>query len=127
MSSVDANSQRTSGLAATSTAALVIDVVGLLALGVLSVVVIPKFCKMFAELGTGLPVVTRIVISIPSAGYAMICMLVVAALIGKECLIRDRRVTLAVNVVAGMAGIIWLLVLVFALFSPMLTLMTNIR
>ncbi|HUW30370.1 MAG TPA: hypothetical protein VM223_02025 [Planctomycetota bacterium] len=127
MSSVDANSQRSSGFAATSTVVLVTDVCGLLVVGALFVGAIPKFCKMFAEMGMALPVVTQIVISVPGAGYAAIFLLLLAAIIAKELLIRDRRITLAINVIAGLAGMVWLFVVVFALFSPMMTLMTNIR
>ena len=123
----DVNEKGSSRFAATSTAALVIDVVGLVVLGALCVRGIPAFCKMFAEMGMALPVVTRIVISVPGAGYAAIYLLLLAAIIAKELLIRDRRITLAINVIAGLAGMVWLFVVVFALFSPMLTLMTNIR
>lgn len=125
MGNVD--SQRSSGLAATSTIALVIDIVELVVLGALFVGAIPKFCKMFAEMGMGLPVVTQIVISVPGAGYAAIFLLLLAAIIAKELLIRDRRITLTINTIAGLAGVVWLLVVVFALFLPMVTLMTNVR
>jgi len=125
MGNVD--SQRSSGLAATSTIALVIDIVELVVLGALFVGAIPKFCKMFAEMGMALPVVTQIVISVPGAGYAAIFLLLLAAIIAKELLIRDRRITLTINTIAGLAGVVWLLVVVFALFLPMVTLMTNVR
>ncbi|HUU70518.1 MAG TPA: hypothetical protein VM186_13395 [Planctomycetota bacterium] len=125
MGNVD--SQRSSGLAATSTIALVIDIVELVVLGALFVGAIPKFCKMFAEMGMGLPVVTQIVISVPGAGYAAIFLLLLVALVAKELLIRDRRITLTINTIAGLAGVVWLLVVVFALFLPMVTLMTNVR
>jgi len=112
--------KRSSGFAATSTLVLVMNVGGLLVLGAVCVAAIPAFCKMYAELGMGLPVVTQIVISIPRAGYAAIYILLLAALVAKEFIIRDRGITLMINNIAGLAGVVWLLALVYALFRPLI-------
>jgi len=111
--------KRSSGFAATSTLVLVMDVGGLLVLGAVCVAAIPAFCKMFAELNTALPVITQAVISIPRAGYAAIHMLLLAGLVAKESLIRDRSVTLTINVIAGLIGVLWVIVVIYALFMPL--------
>lgn len=67
-----------------------------------------------------LPVINKIIISIPALGYGIFCTLLILILILKELYIRAKTVTLAFNIVTGLAAIVYLPVYIGALFIPML-------
>ncbi|MBN2182472.1 MAG: hypothetical protein JW715_11215 [Sedimentisphaerales bacterium] len=74
-----------------------------------------------------LPLLTKLVISISNVTYGIIFAAFVLILILKEIFIRAKRVTLAVNIVATILAIAYILVYIMAIFLPMIEIITQLE
>jgi len=101
---------------------LILDMIGLVGLLYCTTVVASKFRQIFDDLleGRGLPTLTQVLLSIPAPIYILCIVAAIAGLVWKESRINDRSQTLIVNVVAFIAVVVLFVVLVVALFSPLI-------
>jgi len=101
---------------------LILDVMGLGGLLYCTTVVASKFRQIFDDLleGRGLPTLTQVLLSIPAPIYILCIVAAIAGLVWKEACIKDKSRTLLVNVVALIAVGVLFVVLVVALFSPLI-------
>ena len=97
---------------------LVVNIIGMIVLAVGSIIVRGKFSGIFADMGTTLPRITILFLSIPSWAYIVFFGIIIAALILKELLIRKKFITLMINISAGVLGSLYLLIFAIAMFMP---------
>ena len=101
---------------------LTLDVVGLLLFLGCATIIAGKFRRIFTDLleGAPLPALTQLVLSIPAAVYLVACAGAIAALIYKEVRIGSRRMTLIINAAALAVVSVVFVVLIVALFKPLI-------
>ncbi len=78
----------------------------------------PRFVEVYADLGVALPVVTRMLIAIPSSVVLFVALLLLALLIAKE-FISNKTVPLVINVVWLLVGIAFAVLGAMALMAPL--------
>lgn len=114
---------------AASLAALVVTAGAVAGLAFLTIVVLPKFRLIFAELfeGARLPACTGVLLSISPAAFAAAAVASLLLLIWKEIALRDKGVALSVNFAAlALCGLAFVFIIV-ALFLPLVDIITNLR
>lgn len=101
---------------------LIVDVIGLGGLLYCTTVVVSKFRQIFDVLleGKSLPTLTQILLSIPAPIYILCMVAAIAGLVWKELRIKDKSQTLLVNMVALIAVAVLFVLLVLALFCPLI-------
>jgi len=100
---------------------LLVDFLGFLALAVSTVVIIPQFRRVFEELNTNLPSLTGLLLSFPPMIYVVLSALLCGALAMKEFTTDNYRTRLCENILVGLCGFGWFLLLVAAFFLPMIS------
>jgi hypothetical protein len=108
---------------------VILDVIGLLGLLYCATIVAAKFRLIFADLleGQQLPALTRIILSVPALVYALCMAGAIAGLIWKEVRLSDKSQTLLINIGALIAIIVLFVVLVAALFSPLVVMIGTMQ
>ena len=110
--------QREKTIAALSIGLLAVAVFVLIVGGAGTVATRGHFAAVLKETAIELPLVTRWIISISDNAYAVFFALLILMLILKELLIRIKKVTLAINIVVGIAAIAYVPVYIGALLLP---------
>lgn len=111
--------------AASSGASLLVLViaVGLLVLAAGAAIVLPaRFAPIFADFGVELPVLTRLVLSVPGYVQGAVLVAIASALVAKELLLRDNTTKLVVNLAGLLVALVFAAALVVGLFVPLTTL-----
>jgi hypothetical protein len=86
-----------------------------------------KIVELFAEMNLGeLPKSTELLLSIPGWVYAAVFLAVAIGLVVKEMVIRNRSLTLILNVSAIFAAIAYTSFVRWALFAPILDMMQKL-
>ena len=108
---------------------LTLDVIGLAGLLYSTTVVASKFRQIFDDLlgGQSLPALTYFVLSIPGPVYVLCIVGAIAGLVWKEQRISDKSQTLIMNLVALITVVVLFVVLVVALFSPLVTIVEALK
>lgn len=108
---------------------LILDVIGLGGLLYCTTVVASKFCQIFDDLleGRALPTLTQVLLSIPAPIYIFCIVAAIAGLVWKESCIKDKSRTLRVNVMALIAVVVLFVVLVVALFRPLIIIIVSMK
>jgi hypothetical protein len=98
-----------------------VDVIGLLFLLYCTTVAATKFRHIYDELleGAPLPVLTRLMLSIPQPFFSLLLIGGIAGVIYKETRITNRTLTLVLNLAVLGIGVILFLVFVTAMFLPL--------
>jgi len=98
----------------------------LLALGVPPTV--NRFKNMFREmqLKEGLPALTELFLAVPGGIYALGFGTLAALLIGKEFFLRNKKLTLGINVVVGIGLLAFGLLYILGLYLPMVSMMRQL-
>ncbi|MEX1016597.1 MAG: hypothetical protein WDZ31_07615 [Phycisphaeraceae bacterium] len=104
----------------------VLVIVQLIAAFLAMVVFMPSFTAIFEDFDTELPLLTRWLISIPPWLTGTATIVLILLVIGKEFVIRDRRITLTINLVLLFVSFFWIPLIVFGLFLPLVTLMESV-
>jgi len=78
------------------------------------------FSAVFEQIGPDkLPIITKfLAVSIPTIVYCIFIALVILILILKELYLRAKTVTLVVNIVVGIAAIVYIPIYIAALYLP---------
>ncbi len=115
-------SPRQKSIAALSTGMLAFAFAGILIAAATIIFTKGKFTGVLTEMIPGeLPIITKLfVLSISSAAYGIFFTSLILALILKELLLRNKMVTLVVNIAAGTTAIICVPVYILAIFLPMI-------
>ena len=108
---------------------LTLDILGLLGLLYGFTVITHKFRHIFAELleGRSLPALTQLVLSIPVTASAVFFMGAMAALIYKELSVANKTATLLVNCAVFVLNLLLFMVLVLALFGPLVVIIGSLQ
>jgi len=106
-------------MATASVVLLVAALIMLFLVTFLMVVVRPVFAEIFAEIGGPLPFLTQLFLWVPTTGYVASLVVLVVALLFKEIYIRNKSISLTINLLVAIAGIVFLLLCVFALYLPL--------
>lgn len=94
-----------------------------LLLGMLAVVVLgPLVASVFGRLDEPLPRLTGWVLAVPPIVTFVLLLLLMIALVVKEWVMANKVLTLAINVVFVLASLVWIPLLVMALYSPVVAL-----
>jgi hypothetical protein len=112
-------SQQGGGLVVLSAVVLAADLAVLAAATVAALFVVPRFRRVFAEMGAELPRLTRLHLSTPLAAHLGLLALLAAGLIAKEVLVRRPNIRLLINVLVLVFLLLAAGVYVLALFLPM--------
>jgi hypothetical protein len=113
---------------ALSWSVLALDLILCLGLAAAIVPVLRHFNAMFVEMDLkgGLPLPTEVLFAVPLAGYVAGFLLLAAALVFKELLIRHKGVTLVCNLGVFVGLFLFKAVVVWALFLPMQVMMAQL-
>jgi len=109
----------------TSRSVLISDMCVLVPAGTWTVLFTREFKEIFASLDIPLPVITLMVLSVDPIIYAAAFVLTIAALIVKEFVIANKRVTLTINIIAAFVGFVWLVFFSTSLYLPFVKLMPS--
>jgi len=115
--------QQGKGIAVASIVLMCVAVIISLVASISPLLVAPRFRKVFEEQGIESPLVSAILLSIPGIVYLALFLTMCAGLIIKEWLIRNKSITLAVNIIVAFLIIGFHGLYVIALFlslSPLL-------
>jgi hypothetical protein len=101
---------------------LIVDLIGTMLLAVMTLRTAPKFKAIFTDLfGTApLPRITEFFVSIPFTGYLILFSGVMIALVLKEIAIRNKVWAFTINMALLLAGILYFVFYVAAMFLPLL-------
>ncbi|HOX06029.1 MAG TPA: hypothetical protein PK280_06475 [Planctomycetota bacterium] len=90
-------------------------------------VVLPGFMKLFADMALGeLPLPTRLLLTVPWWVYTGAFLTLAILIPAKEALIRNKAVTMALNVITIFGLMLWAAFAKWALFAPMMTMMERL-
>ncbi|MCD4824772.1 MAG: serine protease [Phycisphaerae bacterium] len=98
---------------------LAVDIIGMLVLAVGSIIAQSKCSDAFSDMGTRLPRITILFLLIPPWAYIVFFGIIIAALILKEVFIRKKSITLAINICAGVFGLLYLPAFATAMYMPL--------
>ena len=106
---------------------LVVTLIGVWLAAGAWVVVTPRFTKVFEDFDTSLPTLTRVFISVPAVVVVAGALFVTVGLVGLQFLPRDLRLRVVVTLCAFLLVGATIVALIFALFLPMVNLMTSVQ
>ena len=106
--------------------ALLADMAVLASVGYLILFLRPNMMRILEDFDTQLPVMTQLVMSIPTAAYLAGLLIVAAALVTKEVLAAHPGVKLAANLVVGLFVLAIEALIYLALFLPIAELMQQL-
>ena len=118
MNEQDISKQR--AWAITSMVLLIMDVIGILVLTVLTMTTKAHFEKAFKDLGVQLPIITGILLSIPSVIYLGFFGGLIVMLVLKEKFIQRAPLRFTVNLFAAVVGLAYLALYMIAMFLPLI-------
>ena len=107
---------------------LCVDLIGAFLLAVMTLGTVSKFTVIFRELlGTvPLPLATQFFVSISWTGYLIIFLGVMMALVVKESVLRNKAWAFAINMAMLIAGILYFVFYMAAMFLPLMRIINNI-
>lgn len=108
---------------------LMLDIIGLAIFLCCATVIASKFREIYAELleGRSLPALTQVLLSIPEPIYFLCIVATIAGLVWKELRVNDKSQTLIINVVALITVVVLFVILVIALFSPLIIIIASLQ
>jgi len=106
---------------------LVVTLIGLWLAAGAWVVVTPRFVTVFEDFDAQLPTLTRVFISVPPIAVLAGALFLTAGLVGLQFLTRDLRFRLLVILCAFLLVGALIIALIFALFLPMVNLMSSVQ
>jgi hypothetical protein len=98
---------------------LVADIVATLSITAWVLVGMPACFDMFRELEVELPLITRLVVSIPRGLYVVVAIGTIGGLLAKEVLVRQQSVRAAVNAIVAIALALVIVILAAAVYWPL--------
>ena len=120
--------KKQTGWAVASMVVLCVDLIGAFLLAVMTLGTVSKFTVIFRELlGTvPLPLATQFFVSISWTGYLIIFLGVMMALVVKESVLRNKAWAFAINMAMLIAGILYFVFYMAAMFLPLMRIINNI-
>jgi type II secretory pathway component PulF len=114
------------GLRIASLYTLVIALAGLAVVAFAMVIIRPKFDKIFADFGTQLPALTRLIMALSPMLVGAIAAAFAVILIVKEWLVPSKAVTLTANCLTIILSFAGLIALLIGLYLPMINLVGKV-